>query len=71
VANPKEVFFPTEFMHGLFDGGHGAALEDFWNEMMKHPYNAGGFLWALHDEGLVRNDRHIVLMWKVIEPPMV
>ncbi len=58
VANPKEVFFPTEFMHGLFDGGHGAALEDFWNEMMKHPYNAGGFLWALHDEGLVRNDRH-------------
>ena len=58
VANPKEVFFPTEFMHGLFDGGHGAALEDFWNEMMKHPYAAGGFLWALHDEGVVRNDRH-------------
>lgn len=58
VVNAKEVFFPTEFMHGLFDGGHGAALEDFWNEMLKHPYNAGGFLWALHDEGLVRNDRH-------------
>ncbi|MEO6733332.1 MAG: glycoside hydrolase family 2 TIM barrel-domain containing protein [Ferruginibacter sp.] len=58
VTNPKEVFFPTEFMHGLFDGGHGAALEDFWNEMLKHPYNAGGFLWALHDEGLVRNDRN-------------
>ena len=58
VANPKEVFFPTEFMHGLFDGGHGAALEDFWNEMMKHPYAAGGFLWSLHDEGVVRNDRH-------------
>lgn len=58
VANPKEVFFPTEFMHGLFDGGHGAALEDFWNEMLKHPYNAGGFLWALHDEGVVRADRH-------------
>ncbi|MBC7888230.1 MAG: glycoside hydrolase family 2 [Ferruginibacter sp.] len=58
IANAKEVFMPTEFMHGLFDGGHGAALEDFWNEMMKHPYNAGGFLWALHDEGLVRNDWH-------------
>ena len=58
VANPKEVFFPTEFMHGLFDGGHGAALEDFWNEMMKHPYAAGGFLWSLHDEGVVRGDRH-------------
>ena len=58
VANAKEVFFPTEFMHGLFDGGHGAALEDFWNEMMKHPHAAGGFLWALHDEGTVRGDRH-------------
>ena len=58
VANAKEVFFPTEFMHGLFDGGHGAALEDFWNEMMKHPHFAGGFLWSFHDEGLVRNDRN-------------
>lgn len=58
VANAKEVFFPTEFMHGLFDGGHGAALEDFWNEMMKHPHAAGGFLWSLHDEGLMRSDRH-------------
>jgi beta-galactosidase/beta-glucuronidase len=58
VANAKEVFFPTEFMHGLFDGGHGAALEDFWNEMMKHPHFAGGFLWSLHDEGVVRGDWH-------------
>ena len=58
VENPKEVFFPTEFMHGVFDGGHGAALEDFWNEMMKHPYSAGGFLWSFHDEGLVREDMH-------------
>ena len=58
VANAKEVFFPTEFMHGLFDGGHGAALEDFWNEMMKHPHLGGGFLWSLHDEGLVRADWH-------------
>jgi hypothetical protein len=51
-----EVFYPTEFMHGLFDGGHGAGLEDFWNEMMKHRGFAGGFLWALHDEGVVRTD---------------
>ena len=58
VANAKEVFFPTEFMHGLFDGGHGAGLEDFWNLMMTHPHFAGGFLWALHDEGVVRADRH-------------
>lgn len=56
VANPKEVFFPSEFMHGLFDGGHGAALDDFWTAMKKHPYFAGGFLWALHDEGIMRKD---------------
>jgi hypothetical protein len=57
IANAKEVFFPTEFMHGLFDGGQGAALEDFWKAMMKHPHAAGGFLWSFHDEGAVRGDR--------------
>jgi hypothetical protein len=44
-------------MHGLFDGGHGAGLDDFWNEMMKHRAFAGGFLWSLHDEGVVRTDK--------------
>ncbi len=53
----NEVFFPTEFMHGLYDGGHGAGLDDFWNLMLEHPYNAGGFLWAFHDEGIVRKDK--------------
>ncbi|MFP5041695.1 glycoside hydrolase family 2 protein [Parasediminibacterium sp. JCM 36343] len=57
VAKEKDVFFPTEFMHGLFDGGHGAALEDFWTAMMKHPAAAGGFLWSFHDEGIVRGDK--------------
>lgn len=52
-----DVFYPTEFMHGLFDGGHGAALEDFWEAMKKNRYFAGGFLWALHDEGVVRADK--------------
>ena len=58
VANPKEVFFPTEFMHGLFDGGQAAGLDDMWKEMMKHPYAAGAFLWSFHDEGVVRVDKH-------------
>jgi len=56
VLYGSEVYYPTEFMHGLFDGGHGAGLDDFWNEMMKHRGFAGGFLWALHDEGVVRTD---------------
>ncbi len=53
----KEVFFPTEFMHGLYDGGHGAGLDDFWNLILQHPYGAGGFLWSFHDEGIVRKDK--------------
>jgi hypothetical protein len=58
VLYGTDVFFPTEFIHGLFDGGHGAGLDDYWQEMMKHPLAAGGFLWSLHDEGVVRSDRH-------------
>lgn len=50
------LFFPTEFMHGVFDGGAAASLSDFWDIMMKHRTPAGGFIWALLDEGLVRQD---------------
>ena len=53
----KDVYFPTEFMHGLYDGGHGAGLDDFWNLMQHYPLSAGGFLWSFHDEGVVRTDK--------------
>lgn len=53
-----EIFYPTEFMHGLYDGGHAAGLDDFWNEMQRHRYFAGGFLWAFHDEGIIRTDKN-------------
>ncbi|MGL1956608.1 MAG: DUF4981 domain-containing protein [Colwellia sp.] len=53
----NEVFFPTEFLHGLYDGGHGAGLRDFWDFMMSTPLGAGGFLWVLADEGVVRTDQ--------------
>jgi len=52
-----EVFFPTEFMHGLYDGGQGAGLDDFWNLILQHPFGAGGFLWSFHDEGILRKDK--------------
>jgi hypothetical protein len=58
VLYGKEVFFPTEFMHGLYDGGQGSGLDDFWDLMRKHPYFAGGFLWSFHDEGVARTDRN-------------
>jgi hypothetical protein len=48
---------PTEFLHGLYDGGGGAGLEDYWNAIRKSPRGAGGFIWALLDEGVLRADR--------------
>lgn len=55
--NGRDIFFPTEFLHGLYDGGAGAGLEDYWNLMYSNPLSAGGFLWVFADEGVVRTDR--------------
>lgn len=51
-----ELFMPTEFLHGLYDGGHGAGLWDYWEMMRCHPRCVGGFLWVLADEGVSRVD---------------
>ncbi|MHC4517416.1 MAG: glycoside hydrolase family 2 TIM barrel-domain containing protein [Planctomycetota bacterium] len=51
------LFLPTEFLHGLYDGGHGAGLNDYWNLTLASPMGAGGFLWVLTDEGVVRTDK--------------
>ena len=51
-----EIFMPTEFLHGLYAGGHGAGLYDYWEMMRKHPRCIGGFLWVLADEGVKRVD---------------
>ena len=50
------LFMPTEFLHGLYDGGGGAGLEDYWNVMRASPRGAGGFIWAFLDEGVLRAD---------------
>ena len=55
--NGRNIFFPTEFLHGLNDGGHGAGLEDYWDLMRKRPLSAGGFLWVFSEEGVVRTDK--------------
>jgi hypothetical protein len=51
-----EIYFPTEFLHGLYDGGHGASLDDYWELMVSKPLGAGGFLWVFADEGIARRD---------------
>lgn len=55
--NGTRVVFPTEFLHGLYDGGHGAGLEDYWNQMWNNPISAGGFLWDFSDQAIVRTDQ--------------
>lgn len=59
--NGREIFLPTEFLHGLYDGGHGAGLEDWWNLMSDKPLSAGGFLWDFADEGVVRTDKEGII----------
>jgi hypothetical protein len=57
LTHGQTPFMPTEFMHGLYDGGHGAGLEDHWNDFMRNPVASGGFLWVFADEAVVRTDR--------------
>lgn len=52
----KYIYMPTEFQHGLFDGGAGAGLDDYWKLMSASKYLGGGFIWALLDEGVKRPD---------------
>jgi hypothetical protein len=53
----NDPFMPTELLHGLYDGGHGAGLEAYWRNYEASPLLAGGFLWVLADEALLRTDK--------------
>lgn len=50
------IFITTEFLHGCWDEGHGAGLDDYWRMMWDNPICAGGFLWNFSDEAIVRTD---------------
>ncbi|MDB5190451.1 MAG: glycoside hydrolase family 2, partial [Segetibacter sp.] len=52
----REIVMPTEFLHGQFDGGHGAGIEDYWKMMWNDPLSAGGFLWDFQDQAVRRKD---------------
>ena len=55
------IFITTEFLHGCWDEGHGAALDDYWKLMWDNPICAGGFLWNFSDEAILRTDRNGIL----------
>jgi hypothetical protein len=52
-----KLFMPTEFMHGMYDQGHGAGLEDFWASYTASPLFVGGFLWDFCDNAVRRTDK--------------
>lgn len=53
----NDPFMATELLHGLYDGGHGAGLEEYWRSYESSPLLAGGFLWVLADEAVFRTDK--------------
>lgn len=55
------VFFPTEMLHGLYDGGAGAGMQDYWDAILKSKAGAGGFVWAFLDEDVKRTDKGGIL----------
>lgn len=57
MFNGRDIFMPTELLHGLYDGGHGAGLDDYWNLMRSNPLSAGMFLWDFADQAVLRTDR--------------
>jgi hypothetical protein len=61
LLDSGDLVMPTEFLHGLYDGGHGAGLADYWELMLQHKNACGGFLWVLADEGVVRCDSNNVM----------
>lgn len=56
IIEDKNIYMPTEFLHAQDDGGGAASLADFWELHWNTKHGAGGFIWALLDEGLVRTD---------------
>ncbi len=55
------VLLPTEMLHGLYDGGGGAGLQDYWDAIQKSKAGAGGFIWSFVDEDVKRVDKSGVL----------
>ena len=51
------VYFPTEYLHGMYDGGLGSGFHDFWEVLRKSPVLGGAFFWVMIDDGVVRTDK--------------
>jgi hypothetical protein len=55
------VLLPTEMLHGLYDGGAGAGLQDYWDAILKSKAGGGGIVWSFVDEDVKRVDKGDIL----------
>ena len=56
ILSDSLIYMPTEFLHSQDDGGAGSAMDDFWNLHWASQKSAGGFIWAMVDEAVIRTD---------------
>jgi len=61
ILDDSLIYMPTEFLHAQDDGGGATALNEFWELHWHSKRGAGGFLWALLDEGVVRTDENNII----------
>lgn len=61
ILNDSNIYMSTESLHGLYDGGLGAGLDDYWKLMWGNPLNGGMFLWVFADEGVIRTDKNCLI----------
>lgn len=61
ILADTNIYMTTEFLHAQDDGGGAAGLSDIWELHWNAKRGAGGFLWTLVDEGLVRTDQNGII----------
>jgi hypothetical protein len=61
LGSGKPAYMSTEILHGLYDGGGGASLQEYWDAMRTAPNGAGMFTWVWDDAGVVRTDQGGIL----------
>ncbi len=53
---PPPLVMPTEMLHGLYDGGGGTGLAEYWSLLQGSKLGVGGVLWSFFDEAVARGD---------------
>lgn len=61
ILQDTNIYMVTEFLHAQDDGGAASALADFWELHWNAKKGAGGFIWDLADEGIVRTDMNNII----------